>query len=146
VSRAEIVVRRRKWSAAEKAALLAEIDAEGGKVPAVARRHGLSESLLYNWRAARKAALAATRGSEALEFIPVGRIHRGDDTLPAMFTPPIMPSPDTPAMVAVPSHTKTAPRSGVIEIELPGGAKVRVDASVSEKALQLVFRALKALA
>ena len=41
--------RRRVWSAEEKAALLAEIDAEGGKVRLVARRRGVSESLLYNW-------------------------------------------------------------------------------------------------
>jgi transposase-like protein len=39
--------RRRIWIASEKAALLAEIDAEGGKVRLVARRHGISESLLY---------------------------------------------------------------------------------------------------
>jgi transposase-like protein len=42
--------------AQEKAALLAEIDAEGGKVKLVARRHRIAESVLYNWRAARKAA------------------------------------------------------------------------------------------
>jgi hypothetical protein len=40
--------RRRIWSAEEKAALLAEIDAEGGKVRLVAQRHRISESLLYN--------------------------------------------------------------------------------------------------
>ena len=53
------VERRRKWSEAEKAALLAEM-AAGGKVALVARRHGISESLLYNWRAAVRAA-ASTR-------------------------------------------------------------------------------------
>jgi transposase len=47
---------RRVFRAEEKAALLAEIDAKGGRVRLVARRHGLSESLLYNWRTARKAA------------------------------------------------------------------------------------------
>ena len=50
---------RRAWSAAEKAALLAEVDAEGGKVRLVARRHRILESLLYNWRAAAKAEAAA---------------------------------------------------------------------------------------
>ncbi len=44
----EIITRRRKWSPADKAALLAEIEAEGGKVTVVARRHRISESLLYN--------------------------------------------------------------------------------------------------
>lgn len=40
------VERRRVWSAREKAALLAEVDAEGGKVRLVARRHRILESLL----------------------------------------------------------------------------------------------------
>jgi hypothetical protein len=37
------VERRRKWSAREKAALLAEVEAEGGKVTVVARRRRISE-------------------------------------------------------------------------------------------------------
>ena len=45
------VERRRKWTEEEKAALLAEVEAEGGKVSVVARRHRVAESLLYNWRA-----------------------------------------------------------------------------------------------
>src|SRR3954466_4622622 len=45
------VERRRKWSIVEKAALIAEVEAEGGKVKLVAQRHRVSESLLYNWRA-----------------------------------------------------------------------------------------------
>jgi len=43
------VERRRMWSAAEKAALLAEVEAEGGRVSVVAKRHRISDSLLYNW-------------------------------------------------------------------------------------------------
>ena len=43
---AELITRRRKWSPTQKAALLEEIEAEGGKVAVVARRHGISESLL----------------------------------------------------------------------------------------------------
>jgi transposase len=50
---------RRTWSAEEKAALLAEVDAEGGKVRLVSRRYRIAESLLYNWRAAAKAEVAA---------------------------------------------------------------------------------------
>jgi transposase len=45
------VERRRKWSIEEKAALIAEVEAEGGGVKLVAQRHRISESLLYNWRA-----------------------------------------------------------------------------------------------
>jgi transposase len=46
------VERRRKWTLEEKAALVAEVEVEGGKVKLVARRHRVSESLLYNWRSA----------------------------------------------------------------------------------------------
>jgi transposase-like protein len=52
------VERRRRWTAGERTALLAEIDAEGGQVSLVARRQGISKSLLYNWRSACRAALA----------------------------------------------------------------------------------------
>ena len=58
------VERRRVWTAEEKAALLAEIDAAGGKVRLVARRHRISESVLYNWRSARKAAAVAMGAPE----------------------------------------------------------------------------------
>jgi transposase len=44
-----------------KAALMAEVEAEGGQVSMVARRHGISKSLLYNWRSAWNAA-ALVRG------------------------------------------------------------------------------------
>jgi transposase len=36
-----VVERRRQWSPEHKAALLAEIEAEGGQVSVVARRHGV---------------------------------------------------------------------------------------------------------
>ena len=43
MSGAEIVARRRKWTTKEKEALLAEVEAEGGRVSVVARRHGISD-------------------------------------------------------------------------------------------------------
>ena len=73
MSEAEIVARRRKWTAEEKAALLAEVEAEGGRVSVVARRHGISDSLLYNWRSAWKAAISM-RSPEPVEFVPIGVI------------------------------------------------------------------------
>jgi cation diffusion facilitator CzcD-associated flavoprotein CzcO len=45
-----VVARRRQWTAEEKAALMAEVEAEGGQVSIVAQRHGISKSLLYNLR------------------------------------------------------------------------------------------------
>ncbi|HEU0059398.1 MAG TPA: transposase, partial [Hyphomicrobiaceae bacterium] len=41
---------RRRWRREQKLAILAEVDAPGGSVSEVARRHGLHTSLLFRWR------------------------------------------------------------------------------------------------
>jgi transposase len=133
VSQAEIVARRRKWTPEEKAALLAEVEAEGGKVSVVARRHGISNSLIYNWRSAWKAA-ASMRAPGPLEFVPIGMLGPVSD--------------ETPALPASSEHTPPPggarqDRAGLIEIELPNGTRVRVDAFVNERALSRILRALK---
>jgi len=126
------VERRRKWTPAEKAALLAEVEAAGGKVRCVARRHGISESVLYNWRSARKAALeAGADSSEAITFLPVGVI--GEAATPSMTPPRALPRP----------HRGVERRAGAIEIALPDGSRVCVDASVDEVALARVMRAIR---
>ena len=130
--------RRRIWSAQEKAALLAEIDAEGGKVRLVARRHQVSESLLYNWRSARKAAAVAMGAPANVEFIPVGLIEGPTSDGPAT---PALPDPE-PAQQPAAAVCK----SGSIEIALPNGTRVSVDAFVNEKALSRVLRAMKGVA
>lgn len=61
--------RRRIRTVQEKAALLAEVDAEGGKVWLVARQHNISESLIYNWRSARKAVAVAMGAPENVELV-----------------------------------------------------------------------------
>jgi transposase-like protein len=42
--------RRRRWSAEEKARVVAELGRPGVQGAEVARRHGVSRSLLYAWR------------------------------------------------------------------------------------------------
>ena len=122
------VERRRKWTVQEKAALLAEVDAEGGKVRVVARRHRISESLLYNWRAALKAAATVMPPAA---FIPLGMLGGS--------------SPHATPRLALPEPESRANGGSVggIEIMLPNGARVSVDAFVNEKALSRVLRAMK---
>ena len=122
------VERRRKWTADEKRALLAEIEAEGGRVLVVARRHGISESLLYNWRSAWKTAVSL-RSSAAVEFVPVGVIGQAREA-----------GLERTASV---DRRRPPDRAGLIEFDLPNGVQVRVDSSVDETALHRVFRALK---
>jgi transposase len=123
------VERRRKWTPQEKAALLAEVESEGGRVSVVARRHRMSESLLYNWRSAWRAAISM-RGPEPMEFLPIGVIGHAAEESPAL-----LPAPER--------FPPSVERAGLIEIDLPGGARVRVDACVNEKALARVLRAMR---
>jgi transposase len=132
------IERRRKWTAQEKAALLAKVEAEGGKVTVVVRRHRISESVLYNWRAARKAA--AMQAAVTAPFIPLGVFDGSSHRDTAMLPP------------REPSHTEVEPARQArgsdggavgIEIVLPNGVRVSVDAFVNEKALSRVLRAMK---
>jgi transposase-like protein len=139
VSEVEIIARverRRKWTIEEKAALIAEVEAEGGKVKLVARRHRVSESLLYNWRSAWKAAAAAAVGpSGPVEFVPLGVFGEAANAAPPMLPPPERPRSRLPGS-----------RTGGIEIALPNGARISVDAFVDEQALSRVLRAMKGTA
>ena len=128
----EIISRRRKWTAEEKTALLAEVEFEGGRVAMVARRHGLSESLLYNWRSVAKASVP-TNEPEPMEFRPIGVIGRRNEAAPAPLAAPDPPT-DTEGY--------RDERGGKIEIALPNGVRLRVNGSVSEKALSRVLRAV----
>jgi transposase len=59
------VERRRRWSAVEKARLVAEMDEPGAVVTEIAREAGVDVSLLYRWR--RQFAVECKRPA----FVPV---------------------------------------------------------------------------
>ena len=127
------VERRRRWTDAEKAAVLAETDTPGTNVAAVARKHGIARSVVYNWRSARRAqAISAIPGAGPVEFIPIGVI--GEDHGVA-----------SPEPLSTPAPTPSADPGGMIEVELANGARLRVDGHVNERALCRVLRALKGL-
>jgi transposase len=135
----EIVVeRRRQWTAEEKAALMAEVEAEDGQVSVVAQRHRISKSLLYNWRSAWKAAGLTARAAAVppAEFVQVGVVAE------ASGRGPMMPM-TTGAVGPRGTGLALAERAGVIEIDLPDGVRVRVDSGVNEKALRRVLSALR---
>jgi hypothetical protein len=63
----------------------------------VARRHSIAPSLLYGWRAARKAKMGVA--PESMEFMPLGLFGRVEDEGPAMIAAPVpvTPQPSKPA-------------------------------------------------
>jgi transposase len=123
--------RRRKWSAEEKAEIVAESLAEGAVVSEVARRHGLSPQQLFGWRARLRDAV---KGSAPSCDVPPAFV-------PAIVenAPPSPPAPALPAAVMA-MGAGVAPAS--IEIAL-GGVIVRVRADADPRALTAVLKALR---
>ncbi|MFW2854546.1 IS66-like element accessory protein TnpA [Sphingomonas sp. TX0543] len=148
MGRMEVITRterRRTYSEAEKAAVVAEASVPGVTVREVSRRLGIAESLIYNWRSAQRNA--ASIASEPLQFIPCGMVA---DTAPepsmALMPATPAPSPAKPSSPAAPVEDVVRPhpsaRPGGIDIDLPTGVRLSVDSYVNEKALARVLRAL----
>ena len=91
------VERRRRWSAAEKARLVAAMDEPGAVVTEIARRFGVETSLLYRWRR----QFASER--RAPEFVPLqieaepSETSVSTDFISSSSTPPAAP----PASIAI---------------------------------------------
>ena len=65
------VPRRRRWSAAEKAAIVAESMAPGAVASTVALRHGLHRNQLYMWRRELRSGALANAGAALPDFVPI---------------------------------------------------------------------------
>jgi transposase len=109
--------RRRTWSTAEKAAIVAESYGGGETVCAVARRHGLTPQQLFTWR--RLARSAASQPE-------------------ALFVPAVV---ETGSEAAAPARPRCA-KASAVEIEI-GGAVVRFGAQASRELITAVLHALK---
>jgi transposase len=128
------VERRRKWSAQEKAAIVAESLTGDAVVSEVARRHGLSPQQLFGWRSRLRDAV---KGSAA-----------SSDATPA-FVPALVEdeplSPAAPALAAAVAMSAAGVDLAPIEIAL-GGVIVRVRGEADPRALTMVLKALRGCA
>jgi transposase len=122
--------RRRTWSAEDKALIVAEIEASGDSVSAVARRHGLSPQQLFGWRRELQASQAALSHPEELQFVPA--------VLTAASSPPVRRQHRTP-------RHQAEPDAGMIEVEIDGMI-VRVGQGADAKTITAVLHALRASA
>ena len=119
--------RRRSWSDADKAGILAESYAGGESVSAVARRHGLSPGQLFGWRRELKKSAAALRPAT---FVPV--IIDADPQFPRAAS-----SSPKRRRTGRYRHTETA-----VELEIDGVA-VKIARGADVKVIAAVIDALK---
>ena len=123
--------RRRRWSVEQKREIAAESLEAGVSPITVARRYGISSGQLYTWR---RHLLEGSLGTSAQ---PVARFA-GVDVM-AMPTDPVA---TTASPQPAPGSSSMSQPDGMIEIALPGGVSVRVDAHVDSGALRRVLAAL----
>lgn len=119
------VERRRRWSREEKERLVVASFESGVSVSEVARSAGIHVSQLFRWRK----DLCDRVDAGPSQLVPV-------EIVPAAMSPAI----ETPASSASPGRRRR--KSGIIEIELGGGRRVRVDRDVDAEALRRVLDAL----
>ena len=128
--------RRRRWRFEDKARLVAQTFEPGVSVCAVARRNGIAPGLLFTWR--RQAREGRLGGSQSAPlFVPVATVPEPTLSVPALASPAA-----PPASEPAPAHPLCQRRTGLIEIELAGGRRLRVDRDVDAQALRRVLEAL----
>src|SRR3954470_22284122 len=97
---------RRRWPEEDKRRLVAETFGPGATVHGMARRHGVSPSQLFAWRKLYQV------GAGIVRAVPAPRVP---SFAAVAIVPPVPTMDDTPE----------AP-SGLIEVELAGGDRVRI--------------------
>ena len=117
--------KRRAYSVEDKARLVAEAFRPGVVASEVARRYGLNVSLLYRWRRQIEEEQASPSPGPAVNFVPV-RIADGPPSVPDDSNAPLPPA-----------------GTGIIEIVLSSGHRLRVDRHVDTAALRRVLAVLE---
>jgi transposase len=119
---------RRKYTTAEKLAILAETRRRGASVAEVARAHGINANLLFGWRRLERRGALRTESSESTTLLPV-RVE----------SPTVVPGQRR----TVSNGDDRASTDGVIEIEFGGGVRVRLRGAVDTALLARVLEALR---
>jgi transposase len=128
MSRTEVITsvqRRRRWRREEKEQLVAASLEPGASVSEVARAAGLHVSQLFKWRKELcKRSDATVAALVPVEIVPSARRREADE-------PPLTAATG-----------RQGKGRGIIEIELGGGHRIRVEGDVDGEALRRVLDAL----
>ncbi len=123
--------RRRSWTAEQKLAIVGESLGADLTPTEVARKHRISTGQIYTWRQ----QFLGGEGSSVNRTVPrFTSVELAPSCAPSPLLPPTPPPCPAPERLPRPE--------GLIEIMLPGGVSLRVDAHVDGRALRRVLGAL----
>ena len=127
--------RRRVWTSEQKRSIVTEMLGSDLTPTEVARKYAISSGLLYAWR-------------QQMLGEPIGQMRQSAPSFAQVemtAVPQQMNEPDrNPPELASSSASAASPRlDGLIEIVLPGGVRVPVDAQVDGRALRRVLGVLE---
>lgn len=114
---------RRKYSIAQKRAILEETKQPGCSVAVVAKRHAIHTSLIFGWRRLLRKGLLTETSADAVPLLPV-----------KVAMPTMLPSKRT----KVPVEASAAPDGTAIQIEFADGHRLRLQMLDSSTFLALV--------
>ena len=138
--------RRRTRSLDERKRIVEEALAPGASVAAVARRHGLNANLVFKWiRRSREGWRDRRRDPANEKPVVVAPPERnGPAFVPVKLLALDAPSAPPPSelMAKAARQPRRGERRGAMEISLPNGAKVSLNADVDAEALRRVLLAL----
>ena len=121
--------RRRTWTPEQKRAIVAESLGSEVTPTEVARKYAISSGLLYTWRQQVLGGQISVVTGSTPSFARV--------ELPPALQPPESSEPVSPTVPSPPPQSSRP--DGLIEIALPSGVLVRVDAEVDSRALRRVL-------
>jgi transposase len=112
--------RHKVWPEALKREIVAACLVPGASVSMVARQYDVNTNMVFTWR----------------------KLYGGvpDTVAPQML--PVVVTPDPP-VAAPPAPSAGLHSAGLIEIELPGGYRVRIGSNIKAAALRVVLDALE---
>ena len=142
---------RRIWTVEQKLAIIGEAFSPGSTVNRTIERHEITSGQLYTWRRQLLDGelggpfnMGSLRTAPSFARVELAPLHE------AATEGPPAPDPSPPLAIGCNSfacegavaNTPAMASVGVIEIELPSGARVRVDGGVDGQALKRVLEVL----
>jgi transposase len=122
---AEITRRRRRWPLEEKLRIVLETLEPGVSVPVVARRHSVNANQVFIWRSQHRRGelIARAAGEREARLVPVQ-----------------VEQPHSKA-ADLSSRSESSPEPvGTMEIQFPGGQRMKVWGCIDAKALRILIR------